>query len=443
MQSALIRMVACISINVDFKTSCMNLGKIKLGTSTAHLSLHMNKGEEADTMVNNNILAVDIGNSWYKALVSDGGEMFEYQMPNAIALFDDELYEKPYDDEDIELEENLIVEIKSPSFVDKREIYYIGKAAAKQRNVSFTSYNNRKTEEVRTYILLFATAAYHALLGKPFDTDIEFKIDQLGVSLPTTQYKDDKEQFKERLVGTHTVIFHKVPGIKEPKESVVKLSIEDVIIGAEGACAYLGMTRDQDTLTIADESLLEDSQKGIVIGDLGGDSVDFVGIKNDKPVASVEGEAFGINPFLDVIMQKVSKNELYQFNSRSELEEILAKGQSEWYVEPFAGVRKDISKYIIPQLRSMAMKFLEHFDRVRSRSSEIKGAARYIAVGGAVDIAQRQIEEAAVKWKERGRPIDLYFPEDMANLNVQGLMMLAKMNQLRKENIDDYVYTKS
>ena len=33
-----------------------------------------------------------------------------------------------------------------------------------------------------------------------------------------------------------------------------------------------------------------DSVKGVIIGDLGGDSVDFVGIKNNKPVASVEGE---------------------------------------------------------------------------------------------------------------------------------------------------------
>lgn len=59
----------------------------------------------------------------------------------------------------------------------------------------------------------------------------------------------------------------------------------------------------------------------------------------------------------------------------------MAAGPSEWYVEPFAGVKKDISKYIIPQLKSMAVKYLEHFDRVRSSSSEIKGATRYIAVG--------------------------------------------------------------
>ena len=64
----------------------------------------------------------------------------------------------------------------------------------------------------------------------------------------------------------------------------------------------------------------------IIIGDLGGDSVDFVGIKNNKPVASVEGAPFGINQFLDHIIQKVSKNELYKFDSRSELEEKLAAG---------------------------------------------------------------------------------------------------------------------
>lgn len=135
----------------------------------------------------------------------------------------------------------------------------------------------------------------------------------------------------------------------------------------------------------------------------------------------------------DVAIQKVSKNELYRFDSRAELEEKLAAGQSEWYVEPFAGVKRDIGKYIIPQLKSMAIKYLEHFDQVRSNSREIKGAVRYIAVGGAAKLAQKQILEAAVKWSERGRPIELMFPKDMEKLNVLGLMILAKMNQLKKE----------
>jgi plasmid segregation protein ParM len=381
-----------------------------------------------------NFLAIDIGNSWYKVLASDHGAEYEYQMPNAIALFDDEFYEKPYDEEDVDLEENLIVEVKSQAFKDKREIYYIGKAAARQRNVSLTAFNNQKAEEDRTYILLFGIAAYHAVLANPTETEILYEIDQLAVSLPTTQYKEKKELLKQRLIGTHTVIFHKTPSIPEPKELVVKIFVNDVIVGAEGACAYLGLTRDLETLGIKDESLVKDSQKGIIIGDLGGDSVDFVGIKNNKPVASVEGEPFGINQFLDNIIQKVSKNELYKFDSRSELEEKLAAGTSEWYVEPFAGVRKDISKYIIPQLKLMAIKYLEQFDRVRSSSNEIKGAVRYIAVGGAAKLAKRQIQEAAVRWAERGRPIELMFPEDLEKLNVIGLMILAKMNQIKKQH---------
>ena len=304
-------------------------------------------------------------------------------MPNALSLFDEEYFEKPYDDDDVVLEENLIVEIKSQAIMDKREIYYIGKGAARQRDVSLTAFNNQKVDEDRTYVLLFGLAAYHAVLLNPEDTDIHYHIDQLAISLPTTQYKEKKESLKKRLIGTHTVIFHKVPGFPEPKELVVKLHVQDVIVGAEGACAYLGLTRDQETLGIKDDKLILDSVKGVIIGDLGGDSVDFVGIKNNKPVASVEGAPFGINQFIDHIIQKVSKNELYKFDSRSELEEKLVAGQSEWYVEPFAGVRKDISKYIIPQLKSMAIKYLEHFDRVRNSSNEIKGAARYVAVGGA------------------------------------------------------------
>ncbi|WP_407271083.1 hypothetical protein [Radiobacillus sp. PE A8.2] len=385
-------------------------------------------------MEKNSFLAVDVGNSWYKVLASEDGIVNEYQMPNAVALFDEEFYEKPYEEEDVVLEENLIVETNSQAIVDKREIHYIGKAATRQRNVSLTSFNNQKVDEDRTYVLLFGIAAYHALLSAPDETNINYHIDQLAVSLPTTQYKEKKELLKQRLIGTHTIIFHKVPGVAEPKEVVVKLIIEDVIVGAEGACAFLGMTRDLDTLEICDDALVRDSRKGIIIGDLGGDSVDFVGIKNSKPVASVEGEPFGINQFLDNIIQKISKNELYKFDSRTELEEKLAAGQSEWYVEPFAGVRKDISKYVTPQLKSMAIKYLELFDRVRSSSTEVKGAVRYIAVGGAAKLAQRQIQEAAVKWAERGRPIELYFPEDLEKLNVLGLLVLAKLNHLRKQH---------
>jgi len=390
-----------------------------------------------------NLLAADIGNSWYKIMTSDKGVLSRYDMPNAIALFDEAFHEKPYDEEDMDIEDNLIVEIKSHAINDKRELFYIGKAATRQKNVSLTSFNNQKVDEIRTYILLFGIAAYHAMLSNQGQKEVDHVIDQLAVSLPTTQYKEKKDSIKQRLLGTHTIIFHKVPEINEPKEVVVNLHVDDVIVGAEGACAYLGMTRNLDSLDITDSELVRDTNKGIIIGDLGGDSVDFVGIKNSKPVASVEGEPFGINQFLDTIIQKVSKNELYRFDSRSELEEKLAAGQSEWYVEPFAGVRKDISKYVIPQLKLMAIKYLELFDRVRSSSTEIKGAVRYVAVGGAASLAKRQIQEEAVKWAERGRPIDLYFPEEMESLNVHGLLVLAKMNQMKKENQSksEYVLT--
>lgn len=384
-------------------------------------------------MRNDNFLAVDLGNSWYKVLASKNGVIKEYEMPNAIALYDEEFYEKHYDEEDVNIEENLIVEVKSEAILTKREIFYAGRVATRQRNVSLTSFNNQKVEEDRTYILLFAIAAYHALLLNPKKTDISYEIDQLAVSLPTTQYKEKKELLKKRLKGTHTIILHKVPSIQEPKEVVVKIHVNDVIVGVEGASAYLGLTRDQETLAIKNEDLVKDSKKGIVIGDLGGDSVDFVGIKNNKPVASIEGEPFGINFFLDNIIKKVSKNELYKFDSRSELEEKLSLDVSEWYVEPFAGVRKDISKYVNPQLKIMAIKYLELFDQIRSSSNEIKGAVRYIAVGGAAKIAKRQIQEAAVKWNQKGRPIELMFPENLEKLNVQGLLILAKMNHIKQQ----------
>ena len=135
----------------------------------------------------------------------------------------------------------------------KEKFTILVKQLAKQRDVSLTGFNNQKVDEDRTYNLLFGLAAFHAIRLNPEDTEIHYNIDQLAVSLPTTQYKEKKDQFKQRLMGTHTVIFHKVPGVPEPKELSVKLHVEDVIIGAEGACAYLGLTRDQETLGVKDE----------------------------------------------------------------------------------------------------------------------------------------------------------------------------------------------
>ena len=128
-------------------------------------------------MDRHNFLAVDIGNSWYKALASENGIHSEYQIPNAIALFDEEFYEKPYDDDDIVFEENLIVEVKSQAVVDRREIFYISKGAAKQRDVSLTAFNNQKVDEDRTYLLLFGLAGYHAALQHPEETEITYSID--------------------------------------------------------------------------------------------------------------------------------------------------------------------------------------------------------------------------------------------------------------------------
>ena len=63
-----------------------------------------------------------------------------------------------------------------------------------------------------------------------------------------------------------------------------------------------------------------------------------------------------------------------------------------------------------------------------------------LLLGELPKLAKRQIQEAAVRWDERGRPIHLYFPEDMEKLNVLGLMILAKMNQLKKEQVNTHDY---
>ena len=98
----------------------------------------------------------------------------EYQIPNAISLFDEEFLRSRMMMMMLFWKKILIVEVKSHASIDKREIYYIGKGCTKQRDVSLTAFNNQKVDEDRTYIFLFGLAAFHAVRLNPEETEIHY-----------------------------------------------------------------------------------------------------------------------------------------------------------------------------------------------------------------------------------------------------------------------------
>lgn len=359
-----------------------------------------------------NIAAVDLGNAIFQAIINGK----EYTMPNVIAPCEGEV--SYYDESQLELFKNMVVEVDSASLVRNKAKYFVGISASTKTNQLPTSSNNQKTSEDRTMVLLLTLLAYHFTKENPGQTTINIDFDLVATALPTRQVKKNREDLKKKIIGHHTVTFKYVPNSTDVE---IKINIKDSVVGIEGNLAFLALSRDSETLTVKDESLLKET---VLIADIGGDSYDPAGFKNGKLIddSSIKGESFGINEFLDKIIVDIADNTQYIFPSRHSLEQMLIKGPSEWVITVD---QEDINvaKYIKPHFRSMAEKYLNLIDSSR-KNPLLQGVKRIYPIGGPVLVAKQVIKEVN---NERQKPLKLELDVDnVEKLNLTGLWILAK-----------------
>lgn len=362
-----------------------------------------------------NFAAIDMGNSLFQAIINGR----EYFMPNALARCTVDRVEY-YDSTQQDFIENLIVEISSNALIQGQHQYFVGFSATEKENVSSVAKNNQKASSDRSIILLLTMLAYNAVQENKGDTTIKQQYDVVATALPTRQVRRDREELKKKLQGEHTVTFHYVPG---GSNITVQINITNVLVGIEGSTAYVALIRDENTLKIKDENLMRET---ILIADMGGDSTDFVGIRNNKIVDGIEGEIFGVNTYLDRIIQDVENRTGYRFPSRYSLEKRIARGPSHWKVV-IDQEDVNITNCIEPHLIEMSEKFLDLIDQKRKHVA-LQEAKHYFCIGGPVKVAKNYIEAENQK---RTKPMKLSFPEHLERLNVLGLWILAQAQGIR------------
>jgi plasmid segregation protein ParM len=356
-----------------------------------------------------NIAAIDMGNSRYNAIING----VEYDMPNALAAC--ETHPGYYDPNQQAFFDNMVVEVHSKAVKNYRGQFYVGISATEKENVAGTERNNQKANSDRNIILLLSLLAFDAARRNPHKDSIDIDYDFVSTALPTKQVKRDRELLREKLTGFHTVTFYHIPG---RKDVTVNINIKNAMVGIEGAVVHVALTRDPETLKVKDETLANET---VIIGDLGGDSFDPAGIRDRKIVDGIEGEAFGINTYLDEIIRDVEKETGFRFPSRYLLEKRLEKGPAYWQV---VINQEDVSivQYVEPHLRAMAGKLINLFSEIRKHVA-LQEAKRYFLVGGAVKLAKKYIEDAN---NNLVKPMKLTIPDNAEKLTVLGLWILVQ-----------------
>lgn len=325
-----------------------------------------------------NIGVIDMGNALFQAIIAGTGK--EYTMPNALALckLDDIDY---YDPTQVDFYDSMIVEIDSGALKNRRERFFVGISATERENVNGAEWDTQKAYSDRNVYLALTLLAYDAVQANPKQNEISITYDYIATALPTRQVKKTREVLKDKLKGHHTVTFKFVPG---GGDIVVKLEIKECLVSIEGSAAHVALVRDPITLKTKDETLADET---IIIADLGGGSLDPVGIRDRKIVEGIEGEPFGINTYLDNIIKDVADNVGHYFPSRYSLEKLLAKGPAYWKVV----VNQDeinITKYIEPKLIEMSAQYLTLLDKTR-KNTKLQQAKRIFPIGGPIKVAKK------------------------------------------------------
>lgn len=362
-----------------------------------------------------NIAAIDMGNSLFKAIINGR----DYLLPNALArcTLDSIDY---YDSSQQDFIGNLIVEASSNAITHNNEKFFVGFSATEKENISNVSKNNQKASSERSIILLLTMLAYDSVQVNPGETDIKVDFDVVATALPTRQVRRDREELKVKLLGEHVLKFRYVPGTND---ITVTISIKEVIVGIEGAAAYVALTHNPDTLGVNNVKLARET---ILIADIGGDTTDFAGIRGRKIVDGIEGEIFGINTYLDRIIQDVETYTGYRFPSRYSLEKRLVNSPDMWKIVT-QQEEVDIRPFIEPHLIEMSDKFLDLLDQKRKHVS-IQEARHYFCIGGSVKVAKVYIESENGKRKQ---PMKLTLPDNLETLNVSGLWILAQAKAMK------------
>lgn len=228
--------------------------------------------------------------------------------------------------------------------------------------------------------------------------------------LPITEFTEDKERYRQMLLGTYDVTF-KTSALKDRS---VKIIIEDVYVIPEGVAVILNQMLNEKADGFRNPSLRK-GQRGVI--DIGAFTTDIPVIVDGKPDSDAsEGFAEGIANYLDKIVRFV--NETYGVHmSRSQLVDRLENGELN---VPIKGKPVDLKPFVEEQFQIFANKIVSKVDNLWANHFEIQ---EFYVVGGGAKALKRFL---AAEMDKRKIGLTFIENEDPQLQNALGYWKFAK-----------------
>lgn len=348
------------------------------------------------------IAGIDIGNDSVKVVMD--GVMNPISIPNVIASG----YDRQVFQEENSPLEALDVMISSPSLAQNNQRFFVGLLAMENEDNFELEESDNKAISDQSLIVALTSLAYTGIMGQPTyggTDELEFII---GTGLPVRTYTRFHQQFEDRLVGEHEVLFLSTPQLHDRR---VKVIIRRAVISIEGAAGIFNLATNE-YLQVKDEDMFN----GVIgVCEVGALTTDLPVVKRlmiDNQFSY--GEQLGLSTYLDSIIRDVEDIHGYSFPSRAKLAQRIRKG--DFLIQRIGEGQADI-RPIVDQYFTRAAKRI--VDLVKKRWKKYPDIQCFYVMGGGAAALKSYISEAA-------GPIKLRFVEDSEKQNVFGYLKLAK-----------------
>lgn len=352
------------------------------------------------------IAGIDLGNDSIK-VVHDGSRE-PVIVPNIVTPG----YERHILQEEDSPLKALDVTVYSPSLTHNNRRWFVGLLASElEDNIELEDMDNKALSD-QSLVVALTALAFTGITHSSYQTSSFSQTDELeyviGTGLPVRTYTRFREQFEQRLVGEHEVMFMSTPQLRGRK---VKIRLRKAVISIEGAAALFNLAT-QENLQIQNEEIYN----GVIgVCEIGALTTDLPVIRRmniDNHFSY--GEQMGLAGYLDLIIREVEDQFGYTFPSRAKLSQRIK--QQNYVIQRIGEGQSSIKPIVDTYFSRAAQRIVDLIKKRWKKCPDIQ--CFYVIGGGAAALKPYLIDAAG--------PIKLRFVQDSELQNVYGYLKVAK-----------------
>jgi plasmid segregation protein ParM len=352
------------------------------------------------------LAGIDVGNDSVKVILDGSREPII--LPNVVVPG----YERMVLQEEDAPIKALDVVVNSPSLARNNQRYFVGLLAVENDDNIELEDTDNKAKSDQSLIVAVTALALAGITNNQYGSstingvgEIEYVI---GTGLPVRSYARYHQEFEDRLVGEHEVLFLTTPSLRDRR---VRVIIRKAVVSIEGAAALLNLAT-HDNLQVKDEELYYGT---IGICEIGALTTDFPVIKRmaiDNQFSY--GEQIGLAGYLDSIIHDVEDAYGYRFPSRAKLVTRIKNG--DFVIRRIGEGTADFKSIVDNYFTRAAVRIT---DLIRKRWKKYPDIQCFYVVGGGAAALKPYLIEAAGSMRLR-------FTDESELQNVLGYLKLAK-----------------